>query len=1640
MFRHLMPILTICLCCLSGIAQDKTITLSKSKCGNNLQIKQNSNKRFSANVNFDAIRIENKSSKNGDFCELTIDGTYKTGDEGEPELPALRKLVQVPHGCQFKVRTRCADTAVYNLSDYGIEKQIFPHQRSYTKDVDPNSQKIKKNRKAYKRNTFNTQNLIQVERIGTLRGIDLCQITVNPVRYNPAQNTIQVFNDIDIDIDFTKATSAKSASNTASPYFEPIFNSIANYKSTSSDLTKYPVKYLIVTHPDFVDALSDFIFWKTQKGFDVVVATTDTIGSSASEIKKWIAAQYASSSPAPSFLLLCADTDKIPCAKTGASSKYGTDLYYACMDGDDDIIPDMYYGRFSARTAEQMKAIADKTVTYEKYQFEDPSFLSKATMIAGYDGTYRSNVGIPTLNYVTSNRINASNGYSAVHKFTNQYANCYADTCIAVGLMTYTAHGSTTTWEDPELTKTKVKGFTNSGKTPFVIANCCLSGQITTDECLGEAWVRKENSGAVAYIGSSPKTYWHEDFYWAVGAHEYKAGKYPTVEGSSMGAFDAPFVSDFVCGGAILFAGNMAVTEAIDNNYPCNVKSQYYWEGYNYLGDPSLLVYFGEGADNPITHETAHPISAPSINISASSKTYVAISQNGKLIDAGFVLDGENNITLNIPQDINTGIIDIIATKARYKPYIGTLNLITPDQPFVTLNSAWFNNGKNIKNGDVLNLNLALLNVGLQTTNNAMASISCKSNLVKSLTLNKTHVNNIKYMECDTINDICCIELSNDIPDQTKIDLKIAISNNEYTFNIPYSFRVNAPKIQLCDTVSIEAENDFIMPGDTASIGIKITNIGHADLETASINIIPDENQPFASIVSNTTLTLNDLKVGCTDIFHFSLNTDINTDIMTDFHFTVIVSSETPQISDTMHYCLTIGKLSEIALGNGKTKLTYLFNNYYRCGKSQLIYTASELGDSPKRIDEISFDIAYTISPNDFPGYKNILIKIKETDKNSISEYFNMDDAQIVYSRDKFDIMGTGPVTFVFDSAFVYNGKNNIVLELTWGVNDGYVSKSNRTQVFCSETSTNTIGYDFEDVINELYFYNANNYRPNTTFRYKNPQWAIFNLVDNNTGEPITNASISIGGKTFRSNTNGKYEIMYFDNIYNKPYHVNSLGYKDINGIFTPQGDTTTLNLNLTLAERHTITFHTTDSSTGTNIANASITIGGKTIYTNNTGLALMDSIPESETLCLIEKDGYFSYSKTILCTSDSTLAIALTAYPTISIRTMANDAGVNNAVIHIDSQCDTTDANGYACFRIPTGTHNVLIMHSDYAEIRCPINSLRANIDTTFSLTELPDVCFMIYCDNKPLANATITVDNDSCLTDGSGTAIFSHVRNGQTHEYSISGNMISNQHGSFCNSLNDTTISLSLESSRATVIFCITDNNVPQAGMNVCVYGQTIKTNADGIASFSKLVFVKRLPYSIGNGYSFCLYDTTAVDKDTVKINIDLAKISFEASFFISVNALPLESASVTLNDSTKLTDANGFATFGGLKAGDLMNYTIRKDGYTTTDGKTEASWSTICGGDTKIEIELVPADTTSVTLQSANISIYPNPSNGLLHTSQTLDNCLVSVFDLNGKLIKSFTTSGNNIDLRPIRSGSYTLTIKSAKGTTSLLIDIQ
>ncbi len=674
-----------------GSAMAATIPVGEN--GTSMQLVTESRGGLNFHVEVGQILAQDIATQEGNFARLTIPGFHTSKLEGQPELPMMNQLVAIPLGARYQVNVSNVQTRLVKLADYGIASPVFPSQPSVSKSADLDNLPFVYDRSSYAKGAIQPE-LAQIVPQGRLRAMDFGRLEVSPVTYYPETGELEIVESMDVSIVYSgenKAAADELYAKTYSPFFAHLYADLAGSKAFQDD---YPdrvadqVTYVIVTPPMFAAQLADFVQWKTERGFEVIMAVTGTpeVGSTTASIQTYLHDLYNNATvdnPAPSFVLFVGDVAQMP---TFSESGDATDRPYCAVDAD--LVPDMYYGRFSATNPDELQAQLDKTMMYDQYTMSDPSYLANVTMIAGVDSGYAPSHGNGQINYGTEHYFNASHGITS-----NTYLYPLSSTSVegeligtyndGVGYVNYTAHGSPTSWADPSLSISDINALTNNEKYFLAVGNCCETSTYDYGECFGEAFLRAPNKGAVGYIGGSNSTYWDEDYWWGVGYHassEIDGTAYP-VESTGIGAYDGVFHENgepehlhYVTNDAMVFSGNLAIMESGSS------RTTYYWNIYNLLGDPSISTYMGVPSENAVGHIPTIFMGQTALDVTAEPGTYVGLTQDGVLVGSGTVgLDGMASIEYT--QLLTPGIpVKMVAMAQNKVPYMADIMVIVPAQ------------------------------------------------------------------------------------------------------------------------------------------------------------------------------------------------------------------------------------------------------------------------------------------------------------------------------------------------------------------------------------------------------------------------------------------------------------------------------------------------------------------------------------------------------------------------------------------------------------------------------------------------------------------------------------------------------------------------------------------------------------------------------------------------------------------------------------------------------------------------------------------------------------------------------------------------------------------------------------------------
>ncbi|MBR6228067.1 MAG: T9SS type A sorting domain-containing protein [Bacteroidales bacterium] len=779
---------------------------------------------FTASFSFSSIDATEVSTEKGAFSYITMENTYPSGNLGDPTLPAVNKLIAIPYGVSnISVEVKNYTTKVYSLSDFGI-KTIYPQQMPLRKDQKPGDIPFAYNEKTYNAKGFIERPIAEVKIKGTMRGIQIGALTVNPVQYDAATNSIRVYNDIEVEVRYSqydKSAAYNEFARTFSPYFANVYGQMFNWRDDvydeHPDLWQNPVHMLIIADRMFEECLQPWYTWKTTKGFFLNINYTDEIGTSAAAIRTFIQEEY--DKEPPTFLMIMGDKNQVAASATGSETHCVTDLQYSSVDGDE--FPDMYHSRFPAETVAQMEAMINKALEYEQYTMPDPTYLNNVLLIAGEDSGWGVTVGRPTIWYATNYYFNEEHGYDQVHEFSHGvYTGCYSWLNEGVGFANYTAHGSNTSWAGPQFTVSDVNNLTNEHKYFLAMGNCCEAADWgISGTCFGEAMVRAENKAAYAYIGSCPSTYWLNDYYFGVGATNRADGTMPSYEETTMGFYDAMWTDGaYNTVTSMMFIGNLASNAAQALGYTLHCSTLYDWQAYHTLGDGSILPFRVQPTENTISHLPTLPIGMDFFTVNANPGSYVGISKDGVLYGAGMV--GESGTAdIAITPITSGGDVTICVTHPQYIPYTSVIPAAAMDGPYVTVDSF---TPASAHVGDETPLNITFKNVGTEPTNGTTnVTLTCEDNTLTIL----NGVGSFGNLDPDATTQIngFSYSIAEGVADGTRYTIQVAAVCGSETWEGKVIITAGEAVLQFEGM----ANAGGFVPGETLTVTASFKNVGH---------------------------------------------------------------------------------------------------------------------------------------------------------------------------------------------------------------------------------------------------------------------------------------------------------------------------------------------------------------------------------------------------------------------------------------------------------------------------------------------------------------------------------------------------------------------------------------------------------------------------------------------------------------------------------------------------------------------------------------------------------------------------------------------------------------------------------------------
>ncbi len=319
---------------------------------------------------------------------------------------------------------------------------------------------------------------------------------------------------------------------------------IAPLQITTADtanliLSNLGADYIIITHPDFWNAIQPLAVYRALQGNRVQTINVQHIYDtfsygrvSAEAIRDFLSYAYHNwEGAAPFYVLLVGDGTYDPKRYLASSSpsfippylemvdpvmgETAADNRYVAVFGT-DIIPDMNLGRFPAQTSEDVTAMVNKTIAYERADISDGwnrRVLFVTDNLIGGGGAFHT-FSDSVAEGKFESRMGEAPYLPAGYQKTKLYLddNCTTETCRSqlltqmnqgALLISYVGHGTKQYWAEEQLLNLNaINAMNNGARLPVMLPMTCLEGYFHEAEAgvesFGESIVRAPGKGAVA--------------------------------------------------------------------------------------------------------------------------------------------------------------------------------------------------------------------------------------------------------------------------------------------------------------------------------------------------------------------------------------------------------------------------------------------------------------------------------------------------------------------------------------------------------------------------------------------------------------------------------------------------------------------------------------------------------------------------------------------------------------------------------------------------------------------------------------------------------------------------------------------------------------------------------------------------------------------------------------------------------------------------------------------------------------------------------------------------------------------------------------------------------------------------------------
>ncbi len=636
------------------IIMGQNLTTMKNNGKNPVQILSSDSEELIIQIKIEDYQVNPLQINNENYYTIKLNNESGITKEGYPDLPFIEQNIAIPPEKDYSVEII---SSIYE----DVKLPIAPYHNT------KQSRQVKSTEifaDVYSENLFYPNSLYSISEPYYIRQIQGIHIGLYPFAYNPFNETLRIYKEFTVKIEFqnpTKAALSKNSKIEINSQFEPFYNNhFINYheaiiQSNTGNTFLTDRKMLIIFHERLrCEELNHFVEHKKCLGIPTDTISVNT--NNTASIQNIIRQEY-NKNDGLTYILLMGSIGNIDSNHIYYDSSVEpvcvSDVAYTLLNGT-DYYPDALIGRFPAKNTDELKTMINRTILYERAE-ENQAWTKKIVGIAA-DGVVDTNGNLvedkDTMNMILDSfeRATYYRNCTIEKLFDNQNnpsANPTAQSLLNVvnngtALIYYIGHGSQDSWQTTGFGNTDIENLNNTHAWPVIFSVACDVGDFRSSDSFSENWLTANKTptqptGAVAMFGSSSPQPLYEPI-------------------TAMRVFNQYLINGVYSSlGELCFSSSIEMYDA----YHRTTKAKNSLLTWNIFGDPSIAVI--PNVRNPCCEKDLHITNnmTGGVHYSLANDSIVVsniISNNANIImganrmvkfSPGFEISGSNLIANN---------------------------------------------------------------------------------------------------------------------------------------------------------------------------------------------------------------------------------------------------------------------------------------------------------------------------------------------------------------------------------------------------------------------------------------------------------------------------------------------------------------------------------------------------------------------------------------------------------------------------------------------------------------------------------------------------------------------------------------------------------------------------------------------------------------------------------------------------------------------------------------------------------------------------------------------------------------------------------------------------------------------------------